>query len=35
MNATIPAGLTAGNNTVVLTINGISTSAGGYLFVAP
>jgi uncharacterized protein (TIGR03437 family) len=35
MNATIPAGLAAGNNRVVLTINGISTSAGGYLFVAP
>ncbi len=35
MNATIPAGLAPGNNTVVLTINGISTSAGGYLFVTP
>ncbi len=35
MNATIPAGLTAGNNAVVLTINGVSTPAGGYLTVAP
>lgn len=33
MNATIPAGLTAGNNTIVLTVNGASTSAGGYLFI--
>jgi uncharacterized protein (TIGR03437 family) len=35
LNATIPAGLTAGNNAVVLTINGVSTPAGGYLTVAP
>jgi uncharacterized protein (TIGR03437 family) len=35
MNATIPAGLTAGNKAVVLTINGASTPAGGYLTVAP
>lgn len=35
MNATIPAGLTAGNNAVVLTINGVSTPSGGYLTVAP
>ncbi len=35
MNATIPAGLTAGNNAVVLTINGVSTPAGGYLTIAP
>jgi uncharacterized protein (TIGR03437 family) len=35
MNVTIPSGLTAGNNTVVLTINGISTPAGGFLTVTP
>jgi uncharacterized protein (TIGR03437 family) len=35
MNATIPAGLSAGNNTVVLTINGVNTSPGGFLFIAP
>ena len=35
MNVTIPAGLTPGNNTVVLTINGISTPAGGFLAIAP
>jgi uncharacterized protein (TIGR03437 family) len=35
LNATIPAGLAAGNSAVVLTINGVSTPAGGYLTVAP
>ncbi len=34
MNAIIPAGLTAGNNAVVLTINGVSTPSGGYLTVS-
>jgi uncharacterized protein (TIGR03437 family) len=35
LNATVPAGLSAGNNAVVLTIGGVSTPAGGYLFVSP
>jgi len=31
VNATVPSGLTPGNNSVVLTVNGASTPAGGFL----
>jgi uncharacterized protein (TIGR03437 family) len=31
VNATVPSGLTPGNNSVVLTVNGASTPTGGFL----